>query len=275
MAVLHEPRPGKSIALNRALADLARAGGDGLAVFLDDDIMPDADWLLRCEDVAAAQGEFAIFAGVIRPLWEVEPPPWLLAWVELDVCFGLHRDWPEGECPDYVVYGGNMAVRTEAFRGGFRFGTEFGPDDRPNYAMGGETQFARDLAAAGHRAWHCRRAVVRHVIPAAHMTAAWLFNRAINYGRGEYRVGGETMKRLGGKSDARIAAHLGRAIAANRWRARLARLAGNRRAEFRALWRMNHLAGIAEEHRAAAGGRGEADRAPSPPTLAGVERAAR
>jgi glycosyltransferase involved in cell wall biosynthesis len=261
LTVMHEPTPGKSIALNRALAGLR----DGLIVFFDDDVVPEADWLVRYEEVAAARRDHAIFAGLILPLWEAEPAPWLLDWADLSVCFGIHADRPEGECPDYVVYGGNMAVRAAAIDPGFGFGAQFGPDDRANYAMGGETDFARRLIGAGHRAWHCRRAVVRHMIPASHMTEAWLLNRANNYGRGEYCVGGSTMQRLARRSDAAAAAWLRRAIALARWRARAAQLLRDGRGRFRALWRMNHLIGMAEEHRAARARRGaRADRCPSP-----------
>ncbi|MFN3874429.1 MAG: dihydropteroate synthase, partial [Flavobacteriales bacterium] len=43
-------------------------------------------------------------------------------WADLSACFGIHADRPEGECPDYVVYGGNMAVRAGAIDPGFGFG---------------------------------------------------------------------------------------------------------------------------------------------------------
>jgi glycosyltransferase involved in cell wall biosynthesis len=247
LTLLHEPTPGKSIALNRALADLR----DGLIVFFDDDIVPEPDWLLRYEEVAAARRDHVIFAGLIRPLWEAEPAPWLLDWADLSVCFGIHQERPEGECPDYVVYGGNMAVRAEAIVPGFGFGARFGPDDQSNYAMGGETDFAQRLIAAGHRAWHCPRAIVRHMIPASHMTEAWLLNRANNYGRGEYCVGGNTMRRLARRSDAAAVAWLRRAIVLARWRAHIAGFFGNGKGRFQSLWRMNHLIGMADEYRAA------------------------
>ena len=49
MCCLHEARPGKNVALNRALAHaLERDEPDGgLFVFTDDDATPAPDWLLR------------------------------------------------------------------------------------------------------------------------------------------------------------------------------------------------------------------------------------
>jgi glycosyltransferase involved in cell wall biosynthesis len=256
LTILREPRPGKSIALNRALPLV----GEGLAVFVDDDILPNRDWLRAHEAAAAANPGHALFAGRILPCWDAEPPRWLLTCAPLNACFGIHDELPEGPCPHYVLYGGNMAVRAEWIRRGYRFDETFGPNHTPHFAMGGETAFVRRLAAAGCTAWYARNAVVRHIIPPEHLRPEWLFNRAANFGRGQYRVGGDPMARPSGDGR-RTALRLRLAMAVSRWRALTARLRGDGSARFRALWRLNYLGGLAAEHTIALSSSGRA----SPP----------
>lgn len=247
LTILREPRPGKSVALNRALPLV----GEELAVFVDDDILPEPDWLRAHEAAAAAHPGHALFAGRIEPCWDAEPPRWLLACAPLDVCYGIHEEIPEGPCASHVLYGGNMAVRGEWIRRGYRFDEGYGPNATPHFAMGGETNFVGQLAAAGCMAWHARRAIVRHIIPPEHMRPEWLLVRAANYGRGQYRVGGDPL--LGQyRVGAPLARRLRRAMAASRWRVLIARLRGDAYARFHALWRLNYFAGFALEHRAAA-----------------------
>lgn len=245
LEILHEPRPGKSAALNLALP-LAR---EGVVVFVDDDIVPNADWLLKLEAAIAANPGYALFAGRILPLWEVEPPSWLLECVDVSACYGIHAEREEGPCPHYVLYGGNMAIRADAI-GALRFDESYGPNATAQFAMGGETEFVRVLWEAGGKAWFCRDAVVRHSIPPEHMRIDWILNRAANFGRGQYRVGGDPMlpPGSGGQRTARL---LRRTLLGCRLRALAARLRGDVPARFRALWRLNYIQGFAAEHEAA------------------------
>lgn len=249
MTILQEPQPGKSRAVNRAL-DLV---GDGLVVFIDDDIVPEPDWLRQYEAVAARQPDHALFAGRIQPLWEAEPPQWLLDWPNLDACYGIHVERPEGPCPSHLLYGGNMALRAEAI-GASRFDESYGPFQIPQFAMGGETEFVGRLAAAGGKAWFCRGAVARHVIPARHMQTDWLLNRAANFGRGQFRIDADPFYPAAGGLRTRLA--LGTAMGIARLRAFAARWRGNETAAFRARWRLSYLAGLQAEIRLADSGRG-------------------
>ena len=79
---LHVDRQGQNIARNRGLEE---AEGD-LLVFGDDDAIPREDWLVRMRAAADARPGFGIFAGAIRPRWEVPPEPWLLESVPLAPC---------------------------------------------------------------------------------------------------------------------------------------------------------------------------------------------
>jgi len=245
LTILREPRPGKSAALNLALP-LAR---EGIVVFVDDDIVPNADWLRKFETAIAANPGYALFAGRILPLWEAEPPAWLLECVDGSACYGIHAERAEGQCPYYLLYGGNMAMRAEAI-GAAVFDESYGPNATEHFAMGGETEFVRLLSAAGNKAWYCRDAVVGHSIPPEHMRIDWLLNRAANFGRGQYRVGGDPMLPNGGGGP-RMSRSLRRAMLECRCRVLAARLCGDTVGRFRALWRLNYLAGFAAEREAA------------------------
>ena len=73
LRVISEPRRGKSFALNRGLDE---AEGD-LVVFMDDDILPDPQWLDAFARAAAAYPRVGLFAGQVRHHWQKEPPAWL------------------------------------------------------------------------------------------------------------------------------------------------------------------------------------------------------
>jgi glycosyltransferase involved in cell wall biosynthesis len=69
---LREDRPGKSHALNTAMA---HARGD-ILVLTDDDVLPSRGWLATYRQAMDETGaDYA--AGRILPLWEAPPPRWL------------------------------------------------------------------------------------------------------------------------------------------------------------------------------------------------------
>ena len=83
------------------------------------------------------------------------------------------------------------------------------------------------------------------------MTLGWVRNRALNFGRNQYRMDGPAIRELRGASDAETALRLKRAIGETRrrlWRAMLARDGKER---FVSQFRLSFLAGLAEEHAAA------------------------
>jgi glycosyltransferase involved in cell wall biosynthesis len=107
---LHESRPGKSHALNAAVA---RARGD-LLVFTDDDVLPSPTWLAAYARLFRETGaEFA--AGRTLPRWEVPPPAWMspaLYGVLAITDGGTERlAIRDGARDDVMPIGANMAVR--------------------------------------------------------------------------------------------------------------------------------------------------------------------
>ncbi len=247
LTCIREPQPGKSAALNAAIPALR---GE-LVILLDDDIVPEPDWLLRHAAVAAAQPDFAVFGGRIAPLWEAEPPRWVLERVDLALCYGVHGEMPEGPCLFFLVFGGNMSVRASVFAQGLRFDAAFGPNGTRRYAIGNETAFVKRAESAGFRPWHCRGALARHFVPKAHMSERWVCNRARNFGRSQYLVDGPAIRELRGGSNAETARRLRGAMAETRRRMWRALLAGHGKARFAARYRLSFLAGLAEEHAAA------------------------
>jgi glycosyltransferase involved in cell wall biosynthesis len=64
LACLTEPRRGKNIALNRAVAEIE---GD-IVVATDDDVLPRPDWLLTFKAAFDAHPEVDVLGGRIEPL---------------------------------------------------------------------------------------------------------------------------------------------------------------------------------------------------------------
>jgi glycosyltransferase involved in cell wall biosynthesis len=182
LLALHCAAPGKNRALNAALPHLL---GD-LAVFTDDDVLPQPDWLLRLAAAAAAHPEATLFGGAVLPVWPSPPPAWLSEdAVEFSVLYA-QKDRPTGACGFGDIFGPNMAIRRAVFAAGTRFADHVGPDaTNPLYAMGSETELLRRLESQGHRGWFEATARVGHIIRPEQMTEAWILERAYRYGIGE------------------------------------------------------------------------------------------
>ena len=184
LTCLSEREPGKNAALN---AGLSLADGN-LVVLTDDDAFPRADWLVRMRLAADARPSFSIFGGAVVPRWEVPPPEWLLRRVPGGPVFSLtDPSVPEGPTRSHSVFGPNMAIRSGIFDSGVRFDASIGPRGK-RYPMGSETELVRRLMRQGHSAWHVKGAVVEHLIRDFQMQRRWVLERAIRFGKGQYRL---------------------------------------------------------------------------------------
>jgi glycosyltransferase involved in cell wall biosynthesis len=184
LSYLFELSRGKNAALNTGLASIE---GD-LVVLTDDDILPRFDWLKELRHAADSHASFSVFGGAVIPHWEIRPEEWILAWVKLAPVFGCtDPSWEEGPVIPGHIFGGNMAIRTKVFEAGYRFNPDIGPRGS-SYAMGSETDLTMRLGKSGINAWHCKQAVVEHMVRKFQMTRAWIFSRALRFGRGEYRL---------------------------------------------------------------------------------------
>jgi glycosyltransferase involved in cell wall biosynthesis len=183
LTYLFEPARGKNAALNTGITQVE---GD-LIVFTDDDAVPHSDWLLQLRTAADSQPSFSIFGGVVLPKWEAPPEPWILKCVPLDVTYALtNPTWLEGPITPHRIYEPNSAYRTKIFEAGYRFDPTIGPLGS-NYPMGSGSEFHVRLMKAGFTAWHCKRAVVEHIVRKSQMQRNWVLGRAFRYGRGQYR----------------------------------------------------------------------------------------
>jgi len=192
LEVLYERRPGKNVALNRAVASFE---GD-LVVITDDDVLPEPGWLLRLTEAAMRHPEASVFGGTILPRWPRALPHWLNErWVNFGVLFAL-LSHHSGPCDFSAIYGPNMAVRRLVFDQGYRFDEGIGPDTtNPLSAMGSETEFTRRLLAAGHRARFVAEARVSHIIRPEQLQESWVLARAWRNGLGSARTDAPALTR--------------------------------------------------------------------------------
>jgi GT2 family glycosyltransferase len=138
-----------------------------------------------------------------------------------------------------------MAIRANIFENDYRFNEALGPKGS-HYAMGEETELNMRLAKAGFKAWHCKSAIVHHMIRSSQMTQDWVLNRAIPYGRAQYR----RERRECPNSPTfvlKARCSLPPRILAQRLRVGWARWSGNAEKTFKGRWQLNFLIGRAVE----------------------------
>jgi GT2 family glycosyltransferase len=180
--VLAEPRPGLSLARNRALAWAAGSGADSLA-FVDDDAVVDPGWFealrRRWEE---APGDVACIGGPIRPRYSTPPPPWFSddiahALTLLDRGTEVRDLDPDAE----AVYGANISFRVEPLRAAGGFDPALGHSGRRVF-FAEEDEAQRALARLGFRVRYVPDAGVVHVIPAGRLTRRSFVRRRFAFG---------------------------------------------------------------------------------------------
>jgi glucosyl-dolichyl phosphate glucuronosyltransferase len=177
---LSESRPGKSHALNAAVA---HARGDLLA-FTDDDVLPSRSWLAA---YARAFGETGAdyAAGRILPLWEVTPPRWLAPaqYGVLAVCDGGTRRLILAGVHDEVMpIGANMAVRRHVLDSVGGWNPDLGKL-KNTLRTGEDHEFALKLAAAGFAGVYEPEACALHRVPAERLRLDYFFRWCYSNGR--------------------------------------------------------------------------------------------
>ena len=240
LCFLYEPKTGKNFALNMGLK---LAEGD-LIVFTDDDVFPRSDWLVEMRKAADAEPMYSMFGGVVVPRWEVPPPPWV-GWLDLGPSYTLTPSLKDGPLdPGFIslIYGPNMAIRSNIFQSGTVFNPLIGPRGA-DYPMGSETELLTRLAGEGYRGWHVSSAVVEHFIRKEQLEKSWVLQRAVRYGRGRQRLLDKAKSWIG------IPRRLFRAIPLEGIKMAAAWLFSNEEALFQSRWRFNILRGQVIESR--------------------------
>jgi glycosyltransferase involved in cell wall biosynthesis len=238
------PKKGQNAARNAGLS----AVSGNLVVCSDDDALPEKNWLVKLREAADAHPSFTVFGGTILPEWEVPPEEWLPKWVPLGPAYSLTQPaMEEGPVSPGLVFSPNMAIRSAVFREGYRFDEQIGPQGS-SYPMGSETEFIKRLARNRFECWHCKDAVVRHIVRSHQMTKNWVLRRAVRFGRGQYRIQSAEAKGQPA-SVAGVPRYLVRQIAAQAWRAFSMKLSRDGEGLFKERWELNYLVGMAIEAR--------------------------
>jgi len=244
LTYLFESSRGKNAALNTGLASIE---GD-LVLLTDDDTLPRPDWLIEMRRAADTHRSFSMFGGTVVPHWEIRPEKWIPAWVQLTPVFSMtDPSWKEGPISPGFVFGGNMGIRAEIFESGYRFNVGIGPRGL-DYPMGSETELTLRLANAGFKAWHCKQAVVEHIVRKFQMNQAWILGRATRFGRSKYRlwIQHENVNR---KKYLGIPRYLIKVIVKKGFDVGRAKLRGDPAELFKKRWILNYLLGQAIEAR--------------------------
>jgi glycosyltransferase involved in cell wall biosynthesis len=170
---MHEPRQGKSFALN---AGLARASGDVLAL-TDDDVVPAKDWLQRIVEDFRTRDVHFVF-GKVLPKWSRVPPPELLVpeaqniWGPLAIVdYGdVPTDYTPTSTSQRPPIGANLSFAREALVtiGGWR--TDLGKLN--NTLLSGEDHeiFMRMRRYGLYAGFYDPLVTVRHFVPAERLT---------------------------------------------------------------------------------------------------------
>ena len=168
---LHEPKPGKSNALNAAVS---HARGDVL-VFTDDDVLPSPGWLAAyARAFQETDADFA--AGRIRPIWEAPPPAWMspaLYGVLAVGDGGTQRiAIRQGAKDDIMPLGANMAIRRHVLDRVGSWNTQFGKL-QGTLRTGEDHDFFLRMIDAGYHGIYEPAASVEHRVPAKRLRLSY------------------------------------------------------------------------------------------------------
>lgn len=185
----HEPRPGLARGRNRGIAE---AAGEWL-VFVDDDEIPESDWLSQLRQAADRYDADVVF-GPVFPLLEpsdtdVKAAAEAFFTQSSDAPSGtpivrgtfVNRRLRRGRCTR-VMASNNVIFRREHARalGELAFDPALG-----QYGGADQIFFERLIAAGATRVVWCREAVVKEVIPADRQSRAYIINRSYRHGQME------------------------------------------------------------------------------------------
>jgi len=187
---LEEPVPGKSSALNCAIAALHAE----TAVFVDDDQRVAEDFLVNMERALAAYPDAGIICGRLVPDWDGSEP----YWVHLE---GPYRIYPPpianfdaGDTPrhlsmtDILPPGGDIAVRRDVLARVGSFATDLGPHGHD--LLGGEDiDYIRRALALGIAVQYDPRIVQYHAVDHERLRLYQLLRKTYQRTRSSIQIG--------------------------------------------------------------------------------------
>lgn len=171
--------PGKSVAVNAALADVR---GD-IVVFTDDDVWPEAEWLAA---IARALDETGadFLAGRILPTWGVPPPAWMSPSLYGVLAVPDNGDVRRTLSADggIMPIGANMAVRRSALEQVGGLCESLGKLEG-SLRTGEDHEFFLRLLAHGCHGIYEPTAVVHHLVPADRLRETYFHRWLYQNGR--------------------------------------------------------------------------------------------
>jgi succinoglycan biosynthesis protein ExoM len=180
--ITYHVQPKQNIALARNLSVTHAVGN--LVAFIDDDEIPNADWLFAMYQALYNYRADGVH-GPVKPLFEGNPPDWMVKSGVFDrPCYdtGHVVDWP-------LTGTGNVLLRREAL-------DELSGPFEPTLGTGGEdTDFFRRSMAAGRTYVWCQEAAVFEAIPAERTRLSFQLRRALM--RGKVAVSGPSGRPVG------------------------------------------------------------------------------
>ncbi len=173
-----EDKLGESSARNRALRECKAE----ILAFIDDDAIPDPNWLRAIRRAFAEQPALGAIGGRVLLDLEIERPVWLD-----DELLPYLSGFDLGEEQRSLVYpdfprGANMAFRRQVFADGAKFDERLGLRGSCLLTMS-ETEMCDRVAGAGWDLAYLPEARVVHMISANRMQREWFADRVYWQGR--------------------------------------------------------------------------------------------
>ena len=172
---VHEPRKGLTFARNTALSTALESGA-ALIAFIDDDEMPEPNWLETLVERIRATGAAAA-VGPVYPIFEGMPPSWL------PVDAYTTKQSEQGGFVD-MGHTGNSIFDATVLRS---TGLSFNP--RYNATGGEDTIFFKQLHGRGLKIAWAQHAIAHETVPRQRMSAKWLWLRWFRTGEVEAHLG--------------------------------------------------------------------------------------
>jgi GT2 family glycosyltransferase len=169
-----EKRRGIPQARNAALA--ASLPHSDFLAFVDDDEVPEPDWLAELLRVQQA-GDADAVAGPVLPRFE----PGAACWLTRGGLFDPPRHATGTRI--HYAYTGNVLVRTAALA---QMDALF--DERLALSGGSDSEFFKRFAASGHRIVWADAAIAHESFPASRVRVRWLLARAFRVGCSSARI---------------------------------------------------------------------------------------
>ena len=188
-----EPRPGKSLALNRGI----EAAAGNILLFTDDDVRIPPGWvaaMLAPFDDPRCMG----VAGAVRPTWLGPRPRWVSDAEPYRMMAAIVQYWqgPEPHDAEIPPIGANAAWRREVFsrHGGFR--TDLGPAGGAS-PLGEDTELGLRMLRHGEPVRYEPAALIWHPVQPARLNRRYFLRWYYESGKWEpYRPGAPTGVRV-------------------------------------------------------------------------------